>query len=314
MATIASQGAPGTRSAESSRSKRERADAILPWVYLAPAMVALIVVGVYPVIYALWASVHQVSLINLASGTPWSGASNYVQAFTNSFFLASLGRTLLFLVIALPLELVIGLGVALVLDGDTFSALRGAVRVILVIPMAMTPVVVGLVGDLIFNEQFGVINCLLGLVHVGPVDWLGSPASAFITILVLQIWQWTPFVALILLAGLATVPKEIEEAMRLETNSWPAILRYGKLPYLLPGITAALIFQTAYIFKLFDMVFTLTGGGPGVATQLITLYVQRNAFRAFDIGGAAAQSIILLIVTIVLARIYIRAFYQELEA
>lgn len=274
----------------------------------------LLLVGIYPVIYALWASFHHVDLVNLAGGTPFTGIQNYLSAFTNPLFTGAVGRSLAFLVISLPLELVLGLAIALYLHGTILPKVRNIVRVVLVIPMAMTPVVVGLIGSLLLNNQFGLANYILGVVRISPVDWLGNSQMAFLATLMLQIWQWTPFVTLILVASLSTVPPEIEEALTLETNSLFNRLRYVQLPYLLPGITAALIFQTAYIVKLYDMVVTLTGGGPGVSTELVSIYIERNAFRAFDIGTAAAQSVILLIITIVLSQLYIRFFYQEAEA
>jgi multiple sugar transport system permease protein len=126
-----------------------------------------------------------------------------------------------------------------------------------------------------------------------------------------DVWQWTPFVALVLLAGLTMVPHEVEEAAQLETKSWLSILRYVQLPYLLPGLTAVLILRTADTLKLFDMVFTLTRGGPGASTEFISLMVQRVGFRGFDQGLASAQAIILLVITILLAQIYIRVFYKE---
>jgi multiple sugar transport system permease protein len=291
-----------------------RRRALTPWLFLLPGIVVLLAVGIYPVIYALWASFHKVDLAMLAAGTPFNGGQNYLLAFFNTLFTGAVARSLVFLAISMPLELGIGVLLALYLHGTLFPKLLGVVRVILVIPMAMTPVVVGLIGTLVFNNQFGLVNYIIGVAGVSPVDWLGNSFMAFAATLALQIWQWTPFVTLILVASLSTVPPEIEEATVLETDSWLKRLQYVQLPYLLPGITAALIFQTAYIVKLFDMVYTLTGGGPGVSTELVSIYIERNAFRAFDIGTAAAQSVILLILTIILSNLYIRYFYREAEA
>jgi multiple sugar transport system permease protein len=295
-------------------SEKERRRRLTPWLFLLPGIAVLLAVGIYPVIYALWASLHHVDLSDLAAGTPFNGGQNYVAAFVNSLFTGAVARSLLFLAISLPAELGLGLLIALYLHGTVFPKLLGVVRVVLVIPMAMTPVVVGLIGSLIFNNQFGLVNYLVGFGRMQPIDWLGNSQLAYLATLLLQIWQWTPFVTLILVASLATVPPEIEEAVTLETTSWLNRLRYVQLPYLLPGITAALIFQTAYIVKLFDMVYTLTGGGPGVATEYVSLYIERNAFRAFDVGTAAAQSVILLVITIVLSNLYIKFFYAEAEA
>jgi multiple sugar transport system permease protein len=127
----------------------------------------------------------------------------------------------------------------------------------------------------------------------------------------MDIWQWTPFCALVLLAGLSMVPGEIEEAARLETRSAWRVLQHVQLPYLLPGLTAILILRTADILKLFDMVFVMTRGGPGSATELVSIYIQRIGFRVFDQGVASAQAILLLIVTILLSRLYIKLVYRE---
>lgn len=254
---------------------------------------------------------HTIRLDQLYLGMPFNNFANFLGVAQDSDFWHSVWLTAVLLVIALPGELVFGLAVALLLHRQRLGRLRAVVRVVLVVPIAMTPVVVGLVGDLLFNTQFGVINYFLTLVGIQPVDWLGGPHTAFVAIVVLQIWQWTPFVALVLLASLTTVPPDSEEAATLDTKSWLTRLYYVQMPYLWPGITATLIFQTAYILKLFDMVFTLTRGGPGSSTELISLHVQRLAFRAMDVGMAATESVLLLVATIVLSQLYIRFFYRE---
>ena len=154
---------------------------------------------------------------------------------------------------------------------------------------------------------------IIGWAGLPGFDWLGSPAGAFAAIVMMDIWQWTPFCALIFLAGLSMVPVEIEEAARLETRSKLALLRHVQLPYLLPGLTAILILRSADVLKLFDMVFVMTRGGPGSATDLVSVYIQRVGFRVFDMGMASAQAIILLIFTIIISRLYIRLFYREIE-
>ena len=137
--------------------------------------------------------------------------------------------------------------------------------------------------------------------------------NAYIAVIFWDIWQWTPFVALVLFAGLSTVPPEIEEAAQLETKRWWTILRHVQLPFLVPGLVAVLILRTADTLKLFDMVFTMTRGGPGSATEFIAILIERVGNRQFDIGMASAQALIMLVITIVLARLYIRFFYREVR-
>lgn len=128
---------------------------------------------------------------------------------------------------------------------------------------------------------------------------------------IIQIWEWTPFVALILSASLSTVPTDIEEAVILETDRWWPRFKSIMLPYMWPGITAALVFQTAFILKQFDMVYSIEKGGPGSATSVAMIHIERLAFRGFDIGVASAESIIMLVLSILLAQAYIKLFYRE---
>lgn len=154
---------------------------------------------------------------------------------------------------------------------------------------------------------------MLGWVGVDPINFIGDPTNAFIAVVMWDIWQWTPFVTLVLLAGLSTVPPEIEKAAKLETKSNWTVLRHVQLPFLIPSLVAVLILRTSDTLKLFDMPFTMTRGGPGSATEFIAVLIERVGNRQLDIGMAAAQSIIMLVITIVLARLYIRLLYREVR-
>ncbi len=287
-----------------------------PFFFLAPAVFALFVVGIYPTIFALATSFRRYNITRRADmqdGFPFVGFDNYLSALTNQTFWDSLLLTGKFFLTVMPLQIVLGVLIALMLHRPGLGMLRAFTRVSLVVPMATTYAVVGLIGRLIFNRDFGVANQFMGWFGIASSDWLGNELGAFTAIAVMDVWQWTPFVALIFLAGLSMVPVEIEEAARLETKSHWALLRHVQLPYMLPGLTAVLILRSADVLKLFDTVFVMTRGGPGAATDLISVYVQRVGFKVFDLGLASAQAILLLILTIVLSRIYIRVFYKEIE-
>lgn len=281
--------------------------------FLGPAVISLAVIGIVPLFFAAWTSLRYYNLTKLKR-EKFVGLENYADVLTDEAFWQAMGRTFTMLGIALPLQIALGLVIALVLHKPGLGFLKTLTRLSLVVPMATTYAVVGLLGQVMFNLKYGVINQLIGFVGLGPYDWIGDPFNAFAAIIILDVWQWTPFCALVLLAGLTTVPGEIEEAARLETKSPWTILRHVQLPYLLPGLTALLILRTADTLKLFDMVFTMTRGGPGAATELIALLIQRTGFRAFDQGVASAQAIILLVITIVLSRLYIRFFYREVQS
>ncbi|CAN7703555.1 carbohydrate ABC transporter permease [Burkholderia sp. CF099] len=302
---------PGNGMTPARPRSRVRLPGSAAFWFLIPAIFTLAVIGIYPLLLALYNSFHQYKLADLASGTPFIWFDNYIATLSEPSFWGALGRTALFLCVTLPIEVALGLFAALMLHRTTLPWMRTIARVSLVIPMATTYAVVGLIGRLIFNRQFGVANYIGGLVGMPPQDWLADPTLAFVSVMIMDIWQWTPFCALILLAGLTMVPKEAEEAARLETPRWSKILWHLQRPYLLPGLTAILILRSADMLKMFDAVFTMTRGGPGTATEFISVYIQRVGFRLFDQGMASAQAILLLILTIVLSRLYIRFVYRE---
>ena len=284
-----------------------------PLWFLAPAVITLFAIGIYPTLFALVTSMRKYNLTRARDGFPFVGLENYKAVLSDSTFWETLWRTATFYLTVMPVELALGMAIALMLHTPGWSMARALVRVSLVIPLATTYAVVGLIGRLIFNRDFGVANQFASWLGFPALDWLGNQTGAFAAIAIMDIWQWTPFCALIFLAGLSMVPNEVEEAARLETSSHLNLLRYVQLPYLLPGFTAVLILRSADILKLFDMVFTMTRGGPGAATELVSIYIQRVGFRIFDMGTASAQAILLLVLTILLSRLFISVFYREID-
>jgi multiple sugar transport system permease protein len=293
------------------------------WLFIAPAVVALLAVGIAPLAFALWTSFQQFLLpkVHIKGAflnvwpifdAPFVWLSNYRDLLFDQSFHEALGRSLLFLVINLPIQLVFGTLISLLLHRPGNEWVKNIARVCLVIPMATTFAVVGLMGRLLFNNDFGFINFIWSHIFGHGAEWLADPQLAFVSISVMDCWQWTPFCALVLYSSLTMVPVEIEEAAQLETDKWWHVLRKVQLPFLLPGITAILILRTADILKMFDVVYIMTRGGPGSATELISIYIQRIGFRSFDQGMASAEAIILLILTIILSRIYIRFIYREI--
>ena len=225
-------------------------------------------------------------------------------------FWQALGRTFGFLLLVLPIEVALGLGIALLLHKPGLGILASC---------CASPG--GPAGHHLrrggpdrpsdVQRQFGVVNSA-GLLGFAQVEWLGQPTTAFLAVAIMDVWQWTPFVR----ADLARRPRH---GARRDRGGGAAghraqwdVLRHVQLPYLLPGLTAVLILRTADMLKLFDMVFVMTRGGPGSATELISVYIQRIGFRVFDQGIASAQAILLLIVTILLSRLYIRLVYREI--
>jgi multiple sugar transport system permease protein len=281
--------------------------------FLAPAVVVLLLVGIYPLLFAAWNSLHEFILPRVARfGSPFVWFQNYLSLLSDQSFREALARTFVFLIINLPIQLALGMGIALLLHKSGNELVKNICRVGLVIPLATTFAVVGLMGRLMFNNDFGIVTYICSLILGHRVEWLADSNLAFVSISIMDCWQWTPFCALVLLSSLTMVPLEIEEAAKLETDKWWHVLWRVQLPFMLPGITAILILRTADILKMFDVIFIMTRGGPGSATELISIFIQRVGFRAFDQGMASAQAIVMLIISIVLSRIYIRFVYREI--
>jgi multiple sugar transport system permease protein len=282
------------------------------FAFLGPSVLALLAVGIVPLGYALWKSLHDFNLTKL-NRQKFVWFDNYADVLTDTAFWQAMGRTATLFFIAVPIQIALGLVIALLLHAPGLTLWKTLTRLSLVLPMATTYAVVGLLAQVMLNQKYGVINQMLGWVGVDAINFIGDPTNAFIGVIIWDVWQWTPFVALVLLAGLSTVPPEIEEAAKLETKSWGTVLRHVQLPFLIPSLVAVLILRTADTLKLFDMVFTMTRGGPGSATEFIAILIERVGNRQFDIGMASAQSVILLVITILLARAYIRLFYREVR-
>jgi multiple sugar transport system permease protein len=291
--------------------------------FVAPAMIVLLVVGIVPLLFALSTSFQQFILTKAhfkgailgiwpIFDAPFVWLSNYRDLLFDESFRNALGRSFLFLIVNLPIQVVLGLTIALLLHRPGHEWLKNVTRVALVIPMATTFAVVGLIGRLLFNGDFGINNFFWNLVFGHKLEWLADSNLAFVSISIMDCWQWTPFCALVLYSSLTMVPVEIEEAAKLETDKWWHVLRKVQLPFLLPGLTAILILRTADILKMFDVVYIMTRGGPGAATELISIYIQRIGFRSFEQGTASAEAIVLLVITIILSRIYIRFIYREI--
>jgi multiple sugar transport system permease protein len=249
-------------------------------------------------------------------GRDFIGLANYKTVLSDSLFHKALVKTLVYALLTLPFEVAGGVALSLLLHVNLkgLQRFQQAMRLIMIVPIMMTPAAVGLLGRLMFNREFGIINYLLGLVGVAKVNWLGDPTIALVTVAIVDIWQWTPFVALVILAGLSTVPDDLYEASTLDSTASWMVFRNVLYPYLRPALTAILIIRAADIIRTFDAIFTLTRGGPGVATELLSVYVQRVGFRMYDLGIATAMGFLLLIGTILISQMFIRLVYQEIEA
>ena len=234
------------------------------------------------------------------------GIENYSFLLSDPDFLRSLRFTLLFVAVSVPLELILGLGAALLLDQK--MPLRGLVRAGVLIPWCIPTAVSARVWELVYDFHHGPLNALLAAAGLagGPVNWLGSETGAFLAIVAADAWKTTPFVAIILLAGLQAIPGELHAQARIDRAGLLARFRRVTLPLLAPVIVVALLFRTIDALRIFDLVYVLTGGGPGGATTSLSLYSYRY-FLAGDFGYGSAASVVLFLVALGLSLLYIRA-------
>jgi multiple sugar transport system permease protein len=284
-----------------SFSAHNSRDLLFALLLITPALVVLISLSIYPLIYSITISLQT----QTADGIRW-GVSNFTRLISDSFFLTAMAHTFIYAAAALVFEFLIGLSLALLLN----SQIRGRTlfRAALLVPMMLPTVVVGVVWRLMLNPNFGAINGTLKEVGVNTetLTWTASPKLALLSVIAVDVWQWTPFVFLVLLAGLQAIPQEPYEAALIDGSSRWQTFRYVTLPLLKPAILIALLLRTMDLLRVFDQIFILTEGGPGFATETISLYIYRTAFRFFDFGYAAAMSFVLLALTNVISTIYIR--------
>lgn len=280
----------------------------LPFLLLAPTLLVLLALSIYPLVYAVRVSLQTGTGARVA----WS-PENFARLFSDGFFLSALLHTLVYAAIALTCEFLLGLALAVLLNQEMRG--RNVFRALLLVPMMLPPVVVGVVWRLALNPNFGAINGTLksfGL-NTESLTWTASPRLAFLSVIAVDVWQWTPFVFLILLAGLQAIPQEPYEAARMDGSSAWQTFRFITLPLLKPAILIVLLLRTMDLLRVFDQIFILTEGGPGFATETVSLYIYRAAFRFGNFGYAAAMSFVLLLVTNSISLVYIRLLQKQEE-
>src|SRR5437763_8589954 len=298
--------APFSSTLRKLRTRRLWRESSLAFVLAAPTVAVLLALSVYPLIYAIKVAFQS----GTGADAHWT-LQHFTRLFADSFFLSALGHTLVYATVALTCEFLLGLGLALLVDRPLRG--RGWFRALLLVPMMLPPVVVGVVWRLMLNPDFGAINGTLRSVGLttDALTWTASPKLAMLSVIAVDVWQWTPFVFLVLLAGLQAIPQEPYEAARMDGSSGWQTFRFITLPLLRPAMLIALLLRTMDLLRVFDQIFILTEGGPGFATETVILYIYRAAFRFFDFGYAAAMSFVLLIITNFISAGYLRLLQRQ---
>ena len=269
----------------------DRRDRRFGWLMASPSLALLFLVILFPVFWALFTSLHEYTLIAPNFDT-FTGIDNFIKAIGEPEFRHTLLLTGFFVFAVVLLEFALGFLVALMLNSvERFKPIYYA---ILLCPLLMNPVIVGLIWRMFLHPTLGIVNYLLSTVGIDPVNWLGSTSVALWTVVMVDIWHQVSFMIVLLLAGLSALPKEPYEAARVDGASiWQSFWRIT-VPLMRPVIIVTLLIRLIFAVKTYDLIYIMTRGGPGVATDLVSYFIYRTAFVSLNIGEASAMSIILL--------------------
>ncbi len=274
-----------------------------------PAVLMLAFFTLFPFFYSIRTSLLQWNLVKPQLGIKYIGLSNFLRMLQDVRFWESLKVTVIMVTSSIALSLAIGLIVALMLN----ESFRGCVifRLIFLIPMFITPVVIGIMWLFLFNAELGLVNYLLGLLNIGQVGWFGKPNMALLVIVLIDVWEWTPFVILILLTGLQSLPTEPFQAAVIDGAGGWQIFKFITMPLLKPLVLTTIIIRTMDSFRIFDIIYVTTRGGPGKATENLNLFGFINAFEYYHVGYASAITVFLMFIIIVVSTVYTKLISVE---
>jgi multiple sugar transport system permease protein len=258
-----------------------------------PAAAGMALLIVFPLAFNVYMSLHA-WFVSSTTPPEFVGVKNFLEIFgKDARFWNAVWITVKFTLSGVLLQLVLGLAIAVYLHKDFRG--RGIVRTVMLLPMVSTPVAVALIWVIMFNPSLGVLNYFLSLVGLRPLLWLGHPRSALPSLILMDIWKWTPFMVLIIHAGLQSLPLTPFEAARIDGASRWQLFRFVTLPLLRPTIAVALIFRTMDSLKTFDTIYVMTEGGPNNASEILNIYVFQTGFKYFHMGYASALAVILVV-------------------
>lgn len=287
-------------------------DRHLKYLLVVPAVLVVVVTGIWPLVYSLLLSFRTWKLSRAHEPGPFIGFENYSWAlFDDPDFLNAVEVTAIFTFWSVLLSVSLALGIALLLWRG--GPLRLFVRTLLILPFAMSPALVGVSWRFMFNPDFGLFQAFFATIlpPLADVQWLADPTLAMAVLVMASVWGWTPFLTLVFIGGLASIPQDTVEAAQVDGASGFQTFRDIILPQLVPVIAVALVLKTIFALKTFDQVFMLTNGGPGNATQTLAHYVYFNGFKYYDMGYASAVAWLMVIPMVLLTFAYTRLVFRR---
>jgi multiple sugar transport system permease protein len=286
--------------------RRGLSDRQIQWLFIAPTLILLVLMNIFPLFYSLYLSFTEFSVIKPNNPPAWVGLENFRRLLSDKQLWSYFALTGRYVVLSVVLQSLVGFGLAMLLR-EKFKG-NGIITTLILIPIMMSPVVIGLFWKLIFNPSFGILNYLIGYAtpNSGP-DWLGKPNTALFATVIVDVWMWSPFVMLLCLSGLKAIPDYLYEAASIDRASpWYQFWRIT-LPQVMPLLLIAILFRTIEALKTFDLVMGLTGGGPGDSTELAAVYLYRLAFTKYATGESSALAYIMLVIVMAVSNLYVRS-------
>jgi multiple sugar transport system permease protein len=293
-------------------SRRPMTDTQIVRLFILPTIILLILMNIFPLIYSLFLSFTNYSVI--ADQAPeWVGLANYQRILTDERFWTNFAITGRYALVSVLLQTLIGFGLALLLRNKFKGS--GLITTLILVPMMLSPIVVAVFWKLIFNPSVGILNYLIGYTDINTApEWLGRTDLALWAVVIVDVWMWSPFVMLLCLAGLSAIPVYLYEAAAIDRASAWFQFRRITLPQVMPLLLIAVLFRTIEAFKQFDLVMGLTGGGPGDVTETVSIRLYKLAFQGqYDTGTSSALAYIILVIIIAISNIYIRQLNKVRE-
>ena len=299
-----------TKNKKKRRGSLEKTETRDAWIMMAPAIIVLSIIAVYPILRTFWLSIHEMVLTDPTSGYPFVGLDNYIKIFQDKRAIASIVFTLKFTVCTVFFELIIGFGAALIMN-NTFKG-RGIVRAAILVPWAIPTSVSALMWKFIYNDQYGMFNDILSRLHI--IDsykaWLSTSNGSFMALIITDVWKTAPYMALLILAGLQMVPDELYESAKIDGANVFQRFFSITLPVVKGTVLVALLFRTLDAFRVFDLVSVMTGGANG--TESVSLYAYNNLMKFLDFGYGSALAVMIFIVVFIISMIYMRLMGDKL--
>lgn len=275
-----------------------RSDAFQQTAMVLPTCLFLVFLTVYPFVYSVYLSLHQVKLTTLNRAV-FVGLRNYAQLLGDGLFLHALGNTAVLGVCTITLEVLIGFSAAKIFFELSRSRFAVVLRSLYLLPMMATPLIVGMIAAYVFNPTIGIANYLITLLGGSPVSWFGEPTTAMATMVLINVWQWSPFMMLLILAALTSIRGDYYEAARVDGAKWHHIIWFIEIPSVLNVVLLGVILRIIDILRFFDIVYITTRGGPGDSTMVVTLYAYMQDFQFFQVGTGSAAAVLILAISIV---------------